>query len=81
MMVNVWDWRTGVAVGGNKVSSNVRSVSFAGNGSYFVTAGNRSVDIEFVTLLPFDHNQAYQVLVFEPPNQVKRQRHCLASAG
>ena len=41
MMVNVWDWRTGVAVGGNKVSSNVRSVSFAGNGSYFVTAGNR----------------------------------------
>ena len=81
-MVNVWDWRTGVAVGGNKVSSNVRSVSFAGNGSYFVTAGNRSVDIETVTLLYlFFHNQAYQVLVFEPPNQVKRQRHCLASAG
>ena len=41
MMVNVWDWRTGVAVGGNKVSSNVSSVSFAANGSYFVTAGNR----------------------------------------
>ena len=39
------------------------------------------VIIEFVNLLPFDHNQAYQVLVFESPNQVKRQRHCLASAG
>ena len=40
-MVNVWDWRNQIKVASNKVSSKVKAVSFAENGSYFVTAGNR----------------------------------------
>ncbi|XP_046630860.1 mitogen-activated protein kinase-binding protein 1-like isoform X5 [Daphnia pulicaria] len=43
MIVNVWDWRSGVKVASNKVSSKVKAVSFAENGSYFVTVGNRHV--------------------------------------
>eukprot|EP00092_Neocalanus_flemingeri_P017101 GFUD01018496.1.p1 GENE.GFUD01018496.1~~GFUD01018496.1.p1 ORF type:complete len:1358 (+),score=414.33 GFUD01018496.1:48-4121(+) len=43
MIVNVWDWRTGTKVASNKVSAKVEAVSFAENGSYFVTAGNRHV--------------------------------------
>ena len=44
-------------VASNKVSTKVKAISFAENGSYFVTAGNRQVKIfwffnfEFVTLL------------------------------
>lgn len=43
MIVNVWDWRGQVKVASNKVSSKVKAVSFAENGSYFVTVGNRHV--------------------------------------
>jgi len=43
MIVNVWDWRNNIKVASNKVSAQVRSISFAENGSYFVTAGNRHV--------------------------------------
>ncbi|XP_034935592.1 uncharacterized protein Wdr62 isoform X1 [Chelonus insularis] len=43
MIVNVWDWRNNVKVASNKVSSKVKAVSFAENGSYFVTVGNRHV--------------------------------------
>ncbi|XP_046383453.1 mitogen-activated protein kinase-binding protein 1 isoform X1 [Ischnura elegans] len=43
MIVNVWDWRGGVKVASNKVSAKVKAVSFAENGSYFVTVGNRHV--------------------------------------
>ncbi|KAF4524053.1 hypothetical protein B566_EDAN013207 [Ephemera danica] len=41
MIVNVWDWRAGVKVASNKISTKVKAVSFADNGSYFVTVGNR----------------------------------------
>ncbi|XP_065055995.1 mitogen-activated protein kinase-binding protein 1-like isoform X4 [Rhopilema esculentum] len=43
MMVNVWNWRTGSKVACNKIGCKVRSVSFAENGSHFVTVGNRHV--------------------------------------
>ncbi len=41
IIVNVWDWRSGVKVASNKVSTKVKAISFAENGNYFVTAGNR----------------------------------------
>ncbi|XP_069943236.1 mitogen-activated protein kinase-binding protein 1 isoform X9 [Cherax quadricarinatus] len=43
MIVNVWDWRGGIKVASNKFSSKVKAISFAENGSYFVTVGNRHV--------------------------------------
>ncbi|TGZ32231.1 Uncharacterized protein DBV15_05526 [Temnothorax longispinosus] len=43
MIVNVWDWRNNVKVASNKVSSKVKAVCFAENGTYFVTVGNRHV--------------------------------------
>ncbi|KAE8751323.1 hypothetical protein FOCC_FOCC001894 [Frankliniella occidentalis] len=43
MIVNVWDWRANIKVASNKVSSKVKAVSFAENGNYFVTVGNRHV--------------------------------------
>lgn len=43
MIVNVWDWRSGVKVASNKVSTKVNAVAFADNGNYFVTVGNRHV--------------------------------------
>ena len=47
MIVNVWDWRNGTKVASNKVSSQVRAVTFAESGDYFVTAGNRFVNSSF----------------------------------
>jgi WD40 repeat protein len=43
MIVCVWDWRTGAKVASNKISTKVKAISFAENGNYFVTAGNRHV--------------------------------------
>ncbi|XP_066560088.1 WD repeat-containing protein 62 isoform X2 [Amia ocellicauda] len=43
MTVNVWEWRKGIVIASNKVSSRVTSVSFSEDNSYFVTAGNRHV--------------------------------------
>lgn len=43
MIVNVWEWKSGVKVASNKVSNKVKAVAFAENGNYFVTAGNRLV--------------------------------------
>ncbi|KAF7495810.1 Mitogen-activated protein kinase-binding protein 1 [Sarcoptes scabiei] len=43
MMVNVWDWRSNHIVASNKISLKVKSVSFAEQGDYFVTVGNRHV--------------------------------------
>uniref|UniRef100_A0A0A9WCF9 Mitogen-activated protein kinase-binding protein 1 n=1 Tax=Lygus hesperus TaxID=30085 RepID=A0A0A9WCF9_LYGHE len=43
MIVNVWDWRSGIKVASNKVSTKVKAISFAENGTYFVTVGNRHV--------------------------------------
>ncbi|CAH0549034.1 unnamed protein product, partial [Brassicogethes aeneus] len=43
MIVNVWDWKNNIKVASNKVSTKVKSIAFADNGSYFVTVGNRHV--------------------------------------
>ncbi|RCI05190.1 mitogen-activated protein kinase binding protein 1 [Rhizopus stolonifer] len=39
----VWDWKKGVKLAGNKVTSRVNAVSFSRDGSFFVTAGLRHV--------------------------------------
>ncbi|KAI9317211.1 hypothetical protein BX666DRAFT_1943426 [Dichotomocladium elegans] len=39
----VWQWRKGIKLAGNKVTSKVNALSFSKNGSYFVTAGLRHV--------------------------------------
>ncbi|GIY21089.1 mitogen-activated protein kinase-binding protein 1 [Caerostris extrusa] len=43
MIVNVWEWKNNVKVASNKVSCKVKALSFASNGNYFVTVGNRHV--------------------------------------
>ena len=43
MIVNVFDWKNQVKVASNKVSAKVKAISFAIDGSYFVTVGNRHV--------------------------------------
>lgn len=43
MIVNVWEWKSNVKIASNKVSCKVKAVSFASNGNYFVTVGNRHV--------------------------------------
>lgn len=43
MIVNVWEWRSGAKLASNKVSARVKAISFAENGAYFVTVGNRHV--------------------------------------
>lgn len=43
MIVNVWDWKNNIKIASNKVSTKVKAVAFAENGSYFVTVGNRHV--------------------------------------
>ncbi|XP_025834885.1 WD repeat-containing protein 62 isoform X3 [Agrilus planipennis] len=48
MIVNVWDWRNNIKVASNKVSTKVKAIAFAENGSYFVTVGNRHVKFWFL---------------------------------
>lgn len=48
MIVNVWDWKNDVKVASNKVSTKVKTLAFAENGSYFVTVGNRHVKFWFL---------------------------------
>ena len=43
MIVNVWDWHNNIKVASNKISTKVKAISFAENGNYFVTAGNRHI--------------------------------------
>ncbi|KAI8124958.1 WD repeat-containing protein 62 [Lucilia cuprina] len=43
MIVNVFDWKSNLKMASNKISSKVSAVSFAEDGSYFVTVGNRHV--------------------------------------
>ncbi|XP_045468515.1 mitogen-activated protein kinase-binding protein 1 isoform X11 [Harmonia axyridis] len=43
MIVNVWDWRNNIKVASNKISTKIKAIAFAENGSYFVTVGNRNV--------------------------------------
>ncbi|XP_028651393.1 WD repeat-containing protein 62 isoform X1 [Erpetoichthys calabaricus] len=43
MTVNVWEWKKGIVIASNKVSSKVTAVSFSEDNSYFVTVGNRHV--------------------------------------
>ncbi|XP_015602535.1 mitogen-activated protein kinase-binding protein 1 isoform X12 [Cephus cinctus] len=57
MIVNVWDWRNNVKVASNKVSSKVKAVSFAENGNYFVTVGNRHVKFWY---LEYSRNAKYK---------------------
>jgi WD40 repeat protein len=39
----VWDWKKGIKLAGNKVTSRVNAISFSKDGSFFVTAGLRHV--------------------------------------
>ncbi|KAI9034000.1 WD40-repeat-containing domain protein [Phycomyces nitens] len=39
--IYVWNWRKGTKLAGNKITSKVNSLSFAKDGTYFVTAGLR----------------------------------------
>ncbi|KAK5638850.1 hypothetical protein RI129_013145 [Pyrocoelia pectoralis] len=48
MIVNVWDWKNNIKVASNKVSTKVKALAFAENGSYFVTVGNRHVKFWFL---------------------------------
>uniref|UniRef100_UPI00358F0D66 mitogen-activated protein kinase-binding protein 1-like isoform X2 n=1 Tax=Myxine glutinosa TaxID=7769 RepID=UPI00358F0D66 len=43
MLVNVWDWKKNLLVASNKASSCIRDVSFAPDGSFFVTSGIRHI--------------------------------------
>ncbi|KAK9872811.1 hypothetical protein WA026_019595 [Henosepilachna vigintioctopunctata] len=43
MIVNVWDWKNNIKVASNKISTKIKAIAFAENGSYFVTVGNRNV--------------------------------------
>ena len=42
-IVNVWDWHKNIEVASNKISTEVKAISFAEKGNYFVTAGNRQI--------------------------------------
>ncbi|KAI8359604.1 hypothetical protein B0O80DRAFT_440656 [Mortierella sp. GBAus27b] len=39
--IYVWNWKTGVQLSSNKVTTKVNAISFSADGSYFVTAGLR----------------------------------------
>ncbi|KAI9474804.1 hypothetical protein BDB00DRAFT_934245 [Zychaea mexicana] len=39
----VWNWKKGIKLAGNKVTSKVNALSFSKDGTYFVTAGLRHV--------------------------------------
>ncbi|KAL0076140.1 hypothetical protein F4703DRAFT_1762129 [Phycomyces blakesleeanus] len=41
--IYVWNWRKGTKLAGNKITSKVNALSFAKDGTYFVTAGLRHV--------------------------------------
>uniref|UniRef100_A0A5S6QY66 Mitogen-activated protein kinase-binding protein 1 n=1 Tax=Trichuris muris TaxID=70415 RepID=A0A5S6QY66_TRIMR len=43
LVVNVWDWKSGVKVASNKVACKVMAASFSEGGDYFVTVGVRHV--------------------------------------
>lgn len=52
MIVNVWDWKNNTKVASNKISTKVKALAFAENGSYFVTVGNRHVKFWFLDAGP-----------------------------
>ncbi|XP_072555425.1 mitogen-activated protein kinase-binding protein 1 isoform X2 [Paramormyrops kingsleyae] len=56
MIINVWAWKKNAVVAANKVSSRVTAVSFSGDSSYFVTAGNRHVKFWYL-----DHTKSSKV--------------------
>jgi len=43
MQIYVWNWKNGVSVASNKITSKVYGVAFSEDGSYFVTSGTRRV--------------------------------------
>jgi mitogen-activated protein kinase binding protein 1 len=50
MVVNVWNLRTKFKVATNKIACKVKGISFARDGSYFVTVGNRHVKFWYLTV-------------------------------
>lgn len=56
MVVNVWDWKSGVKVAGNKVSARVKALSFSEDGSYFVTVGVRHVKFWYLDFSSASNN-------------------------
>jgi len=48
MIINVWDWRTRVKIGANKVSTKIKAIAFCESGDYFVTVGNRHVKFWYI---------------------------------
>ena len=59
MTVNVWDWKSGLKVASNKVSTKVKAISFAENGTYFVTVGNRHVKFWYL-----DYHRGSKVSIY-----------------
>lgn len=48
MIINVWDWRSRIKIGANKVSTKIKAVAFCETGDYFVTVGNRHVKFWYI---------------------------------
>ncbi|CAF0759917.1 unnamed protein product [Brachionus calyciflorus] len=49
MVVNVWNLKSKFKAASNKISCKVKGISFARDGSYFVTVGNRHVKFWYLT--------------------------------
>ncbi|KAF9937144.1 mitogen-activated protein kinase binding protein 1, partial [Modicella reniformis] len=41
--IHVWNWRTGLQISSNKVTTKVNALAFSSDGSFFVTAGLRHI--------------------------------------
>lgn len=61
MIVNVWEWRANLKVASNKVSAKVKALSFAADGNYFVTVGNRHVKFWYL-----DYNRSRSTMEAVP---------------
>jgi hypothetical protein len=57
MIVNVFDWKNNIKIASNKVSSKVKALSFASDGSYFVTVGNRHVKFWYLEYSKFSRSK------------------------
>ncbi|KAG0046358.1 mitogen-activated protein kinase binding protein 1 [Gryganskiella cystojenkinii] len=47
--IHVWNWRTGLQIASNKVTTKVNALAFSKDGSYFVTAGLRHVKFWYLS--------------------------------
>ncbi|KAG0309187.1 hypothetical protein BGZ98_004712 [Dissophora globulifera] len=41
--IHVWNWRTGIQIASNRVTTKVNAIAFSADGSFFVTAGLRHI--------------------------------------